>query len=96
MNRPSVSIVTGAVGGMGEQCARRFAARGNSLVLTDVDQDRLDEVVATLSRGGARVEAITRDLTDPSASTEIAGAVARLGRFSSLAHTAGLSPSMPT
>jgi 3-oxoacyl-[acyl-carrier protein] reductase len=47
-----VAIITGAAGGMGEAFARRFAAEGAFLVLTDVDEKGLEQTAAKLREQG--------------------------------------------
>ena len=79
---------------MGERCAHRFAARGDALVLCDVDAVGLDALRAQLAADGATAIALPLDLTAADAGASVADATASLGRFGSLAHTAGLSPSM--
>lgn len=45
----SVCVITGAAGGIGSSLARAFAAAGAAgLVLTDLDQGRLDQVAGTI------------------------------------------------
>jgi 3alpha(or 20beta)-hydroxysteroid dehydrogenase len=43
-----VALVTGAAAGQGAETARRLAAEGASLVLGDLQEERLQEVVAEL------------------------------------------------
>ena len=47
-----VAIVTGAANGIGEACARRFAAEGAHVVLADVNSDRGAAVAAELRSAG--------------------------------------------
>lgn len=90
----SVSVVTGAAGGMGIACAHRFAALGDTVVLTDLDQPSTNALAAELAAGGAEVVALPSDITDPAAAATIAEEVQRRGRLRAVAHTAGLSPTM--
>jgi NAD(P)-dependent dehydrogenase (short-subunit alcohol dehydrogenase family) len=45
-------IVTGAAGGIGKAVAQAFSATGAKVLAVDLDQARVDEVVATLEGGG--------------------------------------------
>jgi 3-oxoacyl-[acyl-carrier protein] reductase len=57
-----VVVITGAAGGMGLSFARRFAAEGASLVLTDVDAKGLAEVASVLREQGVVCAAYPVDL----------------------------------
>lgn len=48
-----VALITGAARGIGAETAKALAARGVRLVLTDVDQEPLDEVVAAVGEPDA-------------------------------------------
>src|SRR5258705_9204110 len=86
-----ISVITGAVGGMGAETARRFANRG-PLLLCDVSQPRLEALVATLPGTGHRT--LAGDLTDPAIIARIVDAVAGAAGLAPLVHCAGLSPTM--
>lgn len=62
MNRFSgkVVVVTGAASGFGEAIARRFAAEGTSVCLSDIDVERL---AAELGSGERPVDCAPADLS---------------------------------
>lgn len=77
-------VVTGAARGIGEALARRFAAAGARLVLTDVD-----ELVTSVAHSlGAK--AVVGDVTEPAAM--IAQARAELGEIDLFCANAGIAP----
>lgn len=45
-------VITGAASGIGRALAEAFVKEGGKVALTDIDQERLDEVVSELNRGG--------------------------------------------
>jgi NAD(P)-dependent dehydrogenase (short-subunit alcohol dehydrogenase family) len=89
----TVSVATGAARGMGLACARRLAAECDVLVMADLDEAGLREAAADV-RGPAEIVPFTADLTDPAAVPALTDLVASRGTFRSLAHAAGISPTM--
>jgi NAD(P)-dependent dehydrogenase (short-subunit alcohol dehydrogenase family) len=57
------AVITGAASGFGLELARLGAQKGLNLVLTDVQQDGLDAVVAELTAKGAHVAALRGDVS---------------------------------
>lgn len=57
------AVVTGAASGMGKAFCERFARAGMKIVATDVEQDALETVVATLQAGGAEVIGVRCDVS---------------------------------
>ena len=84
-----VALVTGAAQGIGEATARALAARGATLVLTDINGDRLADVVADIKTEKPTTE-IVADLADPAGPpTVIDGALESIGQIDMLASLAG-------
>jgi NAD(P)-dependent dehydrogenase (short-subunit alcohol dehydrogenase family) len=92
----TVGIVTGAGRGMGRSCADALLGSVGHLVLVDRDADLLAAARAELSSNGAAVSAFVADVTDRARLDELAEVVAGLGTLRSVAHAAGISPTMAT
>jgi len=81
-------LVTGAAGGFGAACARRLAAEGARLVLSDIDGRALESLAAGLEgqsallAGDVADEALSRDL--------VALALERFGRLDVAINNAGI------
>ncbi|MGB6000793.1 MAG: SDR family NAD(P)-dependent oxidoreductase, partial [Thermoanaerobaculia bacterium] len=86
------ALITGGARGIGLSIARAFAAAGAEIVLTDIDEEKLDETRSSLTAAGAECHAYVLDVTDDSA---IAAARDRLheevGRIDLLVNNAGIS-----
>lgn len=66
MNKTKTALITGSYGGLGAAFAAEHAKRGGTLILSDLNVDRLQEQQKELeSRYGIRVFAIPADLTKP-------------------------------
>lgn len=91
--QPGVAIITGAAGGMGSAAAVQLAGQGWSLILCDINPDRLETVAAPLRASAPSIDILAGDLSDPAFPTQL---LAALGNRSigALIHTAGLSPTM--
>lgn len=83
-------LITGATGGLGRRTAQAFAERGNSLVLLDHNQDKLDALTRDLNLPAERLIASVVDLRDRDAVRATAeAAAARFGGIHALIHLVG-------
>ena len=86
-----VAVITGGAQGIGYASAERMLASGASVVLWDMDAERLATAVQTLSAQG-RVSGDVVQLTDEVAvAAATAAAVARHGRIDILVNNAGIT-----
>jgi NAD(P)-dependent dehydrogenase (short-subunit alcohol dehydrogenase family) len=92
MSERSVGVVTGGGRGMGLACARRMVETVDTLVIVDRDAAGLDAVADEL---GSHAEIIPMgiDVGDPDAVAGLAQ-IAGHGTLRSVAHAAGVSPTM--
>jgi NAD(P)-dependent dehydrogenase (short-subunit alcohol dehydrogenase family) len=87
-----VALVTGGGSGIGEATAGRFADRGATVVVVDVDQAGGERVCGALTARGARASFVHADLTDPdSGERAVEHAVGRHGGLHVAFNCAGIS-----
>ena len=79
---------------MGLACARRMAADGDAILLTDVGAPALDAAIRELAREGVDAQGFACDLASEGAVGAIASALRGGPPLGALVHTAGLSPVM--
>lgn len=91
--RTKSCLVTGATGGIGAATARALGREGARLVLTDLDQARLDAFADELRRDGSEVLVVRAvDLTDADAVRGFAAEVeSQVGSLDVLLNIAGIS-----
>ena len=84
-------LITGGAGGLGHAMARRFAAAGAELVLTDVVKATLDDMVADFVRRGVACRGYVVDVTDPAAIARLRDQLhAEVGPVQVLVNNAGI------
>jgi NAD(P)-dependent dehydrogenase (short-subunit alcohol dehydrogenase family) len=91
MPAPGAIVVTGAARGMGHTAAHRLHTPDAPMVLVDLNEEGVRTVAGAL---GDNVHVVACDVSDPDAVGALAQRVADLGGLRSLAHAAGISPTM--
>jgi NAD(P)-dependent dehydrogenase (short-subunit alcohol dehydrogenase family) len=87
-----IALVIGA-GGMGMATARRLGQHCR-VVLADLSAERLARGEAALHEDGVDAVGVRCDVTDPASVAQLAEFVASRGQLRTLAHVAGLAPTM--
>ncbi|MFD6858682.1 SDR family oxidoreductase [Rhodococcus sp. NPDC060090] len=90
----NVGIVTGGGRGMGLSCAEQMVGTVDTLLLVDIDDTSAKEAAAQLSSDRTVVESFVADVGDAEALGRLADRAAELGTLRSVAHAAGISPTM--
>lgn len=91
--RGKVIVVTGAGSGFGRLTSQMAAARGASIVATDVDGDSAAATAAGIVEVGGQAEAVTADVTSKPDMDEVARrTVERFGAIDVLVNNAGVMP----
>ena len=89
--KDQVVVITGAAGGIGFGCARRFVAEGAKVVLADIDQARGEEAAEALQGEGAEAVFVACDVGDRAqVEALIDSAVAAFGRLDCMVSNAGI------
>ncbi len=86
-----VAIITGAASGIGRAMARLFTTEGAAVVLADLTEGRLGQVAAELDASGARVKALTADVSKGEDTDRLVDtAIDAFGRVDVLCNNAGV------
>ncbi|MGN0281446.1 MAG: SDR family NAD(P)-dependent oxidoreductase [Prevotella sp.] len=59
-----IALITGATSGIGEACARKFAAEGYDIIMTGRNGEKLDSIEAELTGNGTKVLTLRFDVRD--------------------------------
>ena len=90
-----IALITGAAHGIGQAIARRFAAEGAHLVLTDVDYEGVEVLSAQLNEehGGGWCTAVRHDVTsEAETAAAVRHAALAYGGLDILVSNAGIAP----
>jgi NAD(P)-dependent dehydrogenase (short-subunit alcohol dehydrogenase family) len=91
-----VAIVTGATGGLGRWFAAGLGAAGARVLVTDLEQEPIDELVELLAGAGVEAAGVAVDLDDEDAPERlVAAAVERLGGVHVLVNNAAVNRRLP-
>lgn len=89
-----IALVTGAGSGIGRGIARRFAAEGAQLALSDIAEAGLHETAGLIAEAGGEVITVLGDVAvRREAERMVEAAVARWGRLDVVVNNAGISGS---
>ncbi|GIP47652.1 2,5-dichloro-2,5-cyclohexadiene-1,4-diol dehydrogenase [Paenibacillus sp. J53TS2] len=91
-----IAIITGAAGGMGKADALLFAKEGAKVVITDIQDEKIQTVAKEITDQGGVAVALTQDVTseeDWARVTETA--LTRFGKIDILVNNAGISSATP-
>lgn len=86
-----ICVITGAAGGIGFGAAKKMGET-HSLLISDVNQAKLDKAVKALREEGIEVEGMLVDVGERDQVEALAEKAKRLGQVAAVIHLAGLTP----
>lgn len=87
-----VAIITGSGQGIGRSAAILFAQEGASVVVTDIDKKRSDEVAAEIEAMGGKALSFPGDVMDKQFPEAIVKAtIAKFGKINHIVNNAGFT-----
>ena len=87
-----VTIITGSGGGMGKAEAVLFAEEGAKVVVTDIQEDKVNEVVDEIRNAGGEATGFKHDVSSEENWIQIVkGVVEKYGKIDVLVNNAGIS-----
>lgn len=92
-----VVIITGGAGGIGLATARRFASEGASIVLVDVNEQKLNAAIANIKNGASKdiVPAVCNVTVEADVVETVNTAMERFGHIDIVVNNAGLMSFKP-
>lgn len=86
-----IAIITGAGSGIGAETAKLFAAEGASVVITDINEDKLNQTAALILASGGNVIPIVHDVaSEEDWKTVVAKTIQEFGAIHILFNNAGI------
>lgn len=98
MNRlnSKVAIITGAAGGMGKADALLFAKEGAKVVITDLQEEKIQEVVKEIEALGGEAIGLKHNVASEEDWVSVVdAAIAKFGQINILVNNAGISDAVP-
>jgi 3-oxoacyl-[acyl-carrier protein] reductase len=87
-----VALVTGASQGIGHACAKALAQAGATVAVAARNQQKLEELVAEITKTGGQASAFAMDVSDEDqVKSAIKQAIAQLGKIDILVNNAGIT-----
>ncbi|MGZ7441481.1 glucose 1-dehydrogenase [Paenibacillus macerans] len=91
-----VAIITGAAGGMGKADALLFAKEGAKVAITDMQEDKLQEVVREITENGGEAIGFKQNVASEEDWIRVVNeTAAKFGKIDILVNNAGVSDSTP-
>ncbi|MBL7499025.1 SDR family oxidoreductase [Frankia sp. CNm7] len=87
------AVITGGAGGMGLATAK-ILGRDHRVIISDVNQERLDEAVTELKTLDVDADGVRCDITDRQSVDALFARAGEAGEVAAVVHTAGVSPQM--
>lgn len=88
-----ITLITGGAGGMG-LAAAKIVGRDHQVLISDINQQKLDSAVNELNQLGIQCEALACDITQQDSVKALFEVAHNQGQIVSVIHTAGISPQM--
>jgi NAD(P)-dependent dehydrogenase (short-subunit alcohol dehydrogenase family) len=87
-----VALITGAGRGVGLGIALELASRGAAIAINDINAERAEEAVATVTASGGKAVAAAGDIADEESVRTIFARASELGTVDILVNNAGIPP----